>query len=479
MDPPLQTSVLDPSQYLYKEFLEYNIETLFEPSKIYDFIEVLYDKLIENKICFLSGSFVFEDPELKLFYTLCGLDKSARTKLNLTRAGPFTATHSVFLLNDYFKSLRSISSNCYLDDEFNKKINTINILGKELQLQYQRNIIKPFEYLCDKCCKDPHKDIHLCSDIYCNNNKEIKGAILFYPFRVIQDLDNGNKRIKTYLFFKLEGYEALSLKHSIAAIKRYVLKKEKKLSHPVRREDQKYKKHKNKRGILSFFFTRKKKPLELLEKPNIHLPLQKKNTSTRKHKTRRRNNKLHLLNEELNNKNTNKYIPYTDELKEKDLQFIKTILKDNTQIEEAKRNFKYYNENIRSSRELFIPKEITLELIKKFNDMKLDTNNHKPIITFNLDETLNLTKDEELDEIPYVLYVQKVLSLTNDFQLSTTLPQLSRGLGLPNLNRPLSTPPSSPIPIGTGPVSPISSRQQYPVTSTPKRFSLKLPNINV
>ena len=82
----LQTSVLTPTQYLDREFQDNPVGTLFDSSKIYDFIENLYQKLNDNEICFLSGSFIFEDPELKLYYTFCGFDNSKRTELNLTRA---------------------------------------------------------------------------------------------------------------------------------------------------------------------------------------------------------------------------------------------------------------------------------------------------------------------------------------------------------------------------------------------------------
>lgn len=115
---------------------------MFDPSKIINFIKLLYKKLIDNNICFLSGSFVFEDPTLELFYTLCGFDKSKQTTLNLTRAGPITKTHSVFLRNKNFEKLRSLSNKVYLDTDFNSKVNKIKILKKQFDLQYQRNIHK-------------------------------------------------------------------------------------------------------------------------------------------------------------------------------------------------------------------------------------------------------------------------------------------------------------------------------------------------
>ncbi len=506
----LQRSVLTPTEFIEKEFEDNPVDTLFNPNKIINFIEVLYEKLKENEICFLSGSFVFEDPNLKLYYTLCGFDKTGNTKLNLTRAGPFTSTHSVFFRNENFKNLRSISNNIYLDDDFNEKVNTIKILGKQIDLQYQRNIKNPLEYLCDTCCQKKTRNENVCSNKYCDNNKEAKGAILFYPFRTIEKIDDaGNTRVKTYLFLKLEGFEALSIMHSIAAIKRYILEVEKKQAHEVRREDDKESKPK-KKGFLKKTLKIMKKPFKRTKKntmsvltPHIQIPNQtkfekpKKTKKNKTHKTNRlpltKSNIIHMnmrkknisnenmnvltthVNAMLNEKNT-RYLSYNDELLEKDNHFINNILEDSS-IEtknEAMKNFKYYNENIRSSKELFIPKEVTQKIASEIIDSisdetNMNNSNHNII---NLDDTLTLEENEQLDEIPFIFQVQRVLSEQTGVQLSTSHRELSVALGISTDHSVDATPIGTAMgtPIGT---SAIHNHLQTPIplhiqhTSTP------------
>lgn len=520
----LQKSVLTPTEFIEKEFEKNPVDILFDPSKIINFIELLYDKLRNNNICFLSGSFVFEDPNMKLFYTLCGFDKSKKTTLNLTRAGPFTKTHSVFFRNKNFKQLRSISNNVYLDDSFNSKVNTIKVVRKQFDLQYQRNIDKKLKYLCDTCCNSINKNNTNCDEEYCENNKEEKGAILFYPFRTVDQEDINNIRVKTYLFLKLEGFEALSLMHSVAALKRYILKIEKKQSHDVRREDDKESEHKEGlvkktgqkllkslkfiatpltlplkligRPVKKFLTRKKKKTIKL--NPEINIPnanntirnkiqsKQDKNktknktknetkTKTKKHKTKKHKTtglplpksdiiKLHMGKNILSNENTavltqhvngylskpnKRYLTYNEELLEKDKTFINNILQDSSDkdkaIATAMKNFNYYNEKIRSSKELFIPKEVTLKIVEEIKttmDETTNTNSSQQNI-IDLDETLKIEEGEKLTEIPFVLKVQKELSEQLGVQLSTTNRSLSVGLGI-DMNDSISA-----VPIGT------------------------------
>lgn len=230
------------------------VEKYFDSSKAFDFVKQLYILLKSNKLCFLSGSFVIEDPQLKLFNSLIDINSNGISKLDLTRNNLLTSTHSVFLRKSVFTKKRQTSriSNPYkLDDVFINTYCKIKAkvvqkagLRKEVLLQYQRVIVKDtdnLQYLCDDCClnKTDYPKLDVCTDLYCKNNMETKGVILFYPFKIYNEKDPNDYKI--YLFFKLEGYEAISYKHMKAAQNRYVLHKLKKQTHIIRREDDKIK----------------------------------------------------------------------------------------------------------------------------------------------------------------------------------------------------------------------------------------------
>jgi hypothetical protein len=471
-------SVFTPTQYIEGQHLEFPVESLFDTSKTINFIENLFTIMNKQKTCFLSGSYVFEDPTLKLYHSLCGFDLSGRTKLNLTRFGPLTKTHSVFFRNENFITLRSVPNTGYiLDEEFNNKLNTFKLVGgKTFDLQYQRTISKSFSYLCDTCCKNARLE-EPCNKEYCKNNEESKGVILFYPFRVKKSLEDGSKHIKTYLFLKMEGYQALSLFHSIAAFKRYLLGIEKKQAHDVRREDSEPKDKKKK--IKGRFKTLKKigkfmkhlvkkskskskkkygvvtRTLAKLHGKTLHLT---NNNSDRKIIRKHINNSFHENHEKIV-----KYIKYNDSFKEKDNKFIKNVLDSQPEkLEEALKNFNFYNENIRSSNEFFVPKEISEKIANeiKANELKIHIPGYITLDEINKINEIDTDTDtdtqmsEQLSEIPYVYYVQKALSQKAGIQLSTVTQAVSTKLDL-NLRSSNATPVGtvgvqSSVPIGTG-----------------------------
>lgn len=271
---------------------------LFEPGRIVDFIRLIYDKLIESDMCFLSGAFVFEDPNLELFNTLISSDDISNNDIDLKRNGIFTSTHNVFFNAKTFKErLTSKSSDYLLNNTFHKIFNTLPN-GKN-NLQYQRVLDVYLSYLCDKCCQKQtlkenntnnvisesvnttsnnsdnnsdnssniRKSINKINDIsnnvssnvsnnvsnnktssnkdctptYCKKNKETKRILLFYPFQ-IEKQDGSDKH--TYLYLKLENNLAQSLYHQKRAMDRYVLFRSKKHTHKSRREDNRKNKQK-------------------------------------------------------------------------------------------------------------------------------------------------------------------------------------------------------------------------------------------
>ena len=207
--PPHEMHVVDNIDNL-------SVEKYFDSSKAFEFVKQLYNLLKADRLCFLSGSFVIEDPHLRLFNSLIDVSSKELSNLDLTRNNLLTKTHGVFLRNSVFekKRITSNKANPYkLDMKFREdyckiKAKVIQRSGfkKTVLLQYQRVIAKEeykLQYLCDDCCFKKNTDdrAECCTELYCENNKETKRVILFYPFRIYNKLRPDDD--KTYIFFKL------------------------------------------------------------------------------------------------------------------------------------------------------------------------------------------------------------------------------------------------------------------------------------
>jgi hypothetical protein len=256
------------------------IEKLYEYMQDYDAIQT------ENKVCFLSGAFVFEDPKMNLF-KLMTIDCDDY-EVDTSRSGFFTKTHSSFFGKHKMTQKRiSKKRNSKLarkQEPLNVNINFYRNHSKKqrtllpklhINFQYQILLKEPIQYICDNICltKPEHPS--------CKDNYEKKQVILFYPFKMIQNdgqtqksnnngnnngnnnnNNNGNNKdvlLKSqitnrklnrkpnssenpnpniYLFVKLEESKIISYTHLKKAIMRYKLHMEKHTSHPLRREDQ-------------------------------------------------------------------------------------------------------------------------------------------------------------------------------------------------------------------------------------------------
>jgi hypothetical protein len=98
-----------------------DLKTLFSPDKIILFIKTLYDLMLDNKNCFLSGSFVFEDQNMYLFNSLLQTDVTNRSVLDLRRKAHYTATHNFFLSPEKFKKRITYEKQKQLDEIIKKR----------------------------------------------------------------------------------------------------------------------------------------------------------------------------------------------------------------------------------------------------------------------------------------------------------------------------------------------------------------------
>lgn len=162
--------------------------------ELLNFINLLYksDVLFPQNIgCFTNGTFIFEDNNFDLFKFL---------KRFNPKPVQFKNTHKTIRNTNIFRCSQDFKS---FPDQ---KCSNHDIYQYEIEIPQ--------------------------TTIECENDKISKGVALIYHFET-----NGNMH---YVFFKLEGYKAISTAHMMSAINRYLLKKEThKLSHSniKRRED--------------------------------------------------------------------------------------------------------------------------------------------------------------------------------------------------------------------------------------------------
>jgi hypothetical protein len=201
----------------------------FDCDEVGEFIGTLYKFLRNQNICFLSGSFVFEDPNGVIDESL--REGRGRTECDniykkIRPTGKF-ATHKGFLHDVTFRE-RTESGDF--------------ALKPMLPMRMYEKVLKNVDVACD--------------------SKEIvtKGVMLFYPFAVEGREDN-TLPTHRFLFAKLERYVHDDIHHAVAAIERYILRQEKKDEYPKRREDPKSKIKwlvaQDTRKMISYVFHRK------------------------------------------------------------------------------------------------------------------------------------------------------------------------------------------------------------------------------
>lgn len=173
---------------------------------IEDFINKLYTSKIlfpdgetGGKNCFTNGTFIFEDNDNKLFTFL--------KKFSFTSVW-FKTTHKEIKKNDNLI--------CSLKYKENEETCKRNNKKKIYQYEFQLNN-------------------GLGQIVQCYTDSMEKRVALVYSFKVkIDQLE------KTYVFFKLEDYKAISPQHTLHALSRYVFKTETHQRHEqniLRRED--------------------------------------------------------------------------------------------------------------------------------------------------------------------------------------------------------------------------------------------------
>ena len=136
-----------------------------------DFIKKLYQYMQEydrqypnNKVCFISGAFVFEDPGLKLFDFMKKED-CEQYILNKSRSGILTKTHGSFfaknrmitrrITNKNINNINNINNNAYkINTVFSNKHSKKKGIFGYSDLQHQVIIDPPINYICDEKCID-------------------------------------------------------------------------------------------------------------------------------------------------------------------------------------------------------------------------------------------------------------------------------------------------------------------------------------
>jgi hypothetical protein len=151
-------------------------------------------------MCFLSGAYVFEDPE-SLLFNLLTYGKFEKAESGVTTRGNQNPT-TEFSLND-IDNLASahVSGTHNVFIKHNKSYKTPHHKYSERTAKFERLFKKqfrqePFEYLCDLCVESP--------DI---KNKEEKRVILYYPF-LTKDTH------KPMLYIKYESYPMNAREHA-------------------------------------------------------------------------------------------------------------------------------------------------------------------------------------------------------------------------------------------------------------------------
>jgi hypothetical protein len=166
----------------------------------------IFSYLKKYNICFINGSYIFEDNDMQLF-NLLTFNKSYVTYKTcplMVSKTHWTTTHKNFQSNENILNLPNI--NC---------INHNNLSPNLFKLE---RILEPnINFICDQDTQIDQRN---------PNNAETKKIILYYPFI-------HNKINKKYLFVKFESHPMESIGHVVN-----FLNTKRNTTYPIRREDK-------------------------------------------------------------------------------------------------------------------------------------------------------------------------------------------------------------------------------------------------
>ena len=206
------------------------------------FINALNTELKQHDLCFVSGTYIFEDTNLKLFDFLYHSDYKKGVRLGqkiLGTTGLKPMTHNLHINEKLFKK-HKISNTSKSKLITRKKLKNMNEKSSILQklenyigFQYEIDLQdKKINFVCDPECDDD------AEEALCALNKESKKSVLFYPFCV-----KIKNEYKIFTFVKLEKSPTInlkdSLKHAFEALQHYYSKSgaQRKNLYKQRRED--------------------------------------------------------------------------------------------------------------------------------------------------------------------------------------------------------------------------------------------------
>jgi len=175
---------------------------------VVEFVKKLHGWLKTNEMCFLSGAYVFEDPEHR-FYNIFAHGKDTEKCQKNQPLSDNVKEHNTTTHANYEKPPYSIETNCGRAEKYTFK----------QSYKLERNLGE-LNFLCGD--EEGHSE-----------NKETKRVALFYPF--ITGKESGKPT--SYLYLKFEEHPMNSLSHVGT-----LLSQARHNTFPMRREGTKYRK---------------------------------------------------------------------------------------------------------------------------------------------------------------------------------------------------------------------------------------------
>jgi hypothetical protein len=166
------------------------------------FVKNLFTFLKKYKMCFLSGTIIFQDNNNELFNFLTFnniKNDNCNGKVEAT-SGHYTLTHKEVYKNNKVESAETCVEKFL--DPLNKKLEEFSCNNKTphscFKMEYVLN--NKIHFLCDQ---------ETMGNKINPKNSSTKRVILYYRFKIVD---------KTYLFFKLEAYSMLKSGHIVEFI---------------------------------------------------------------------------------------------------------------------------------------------------------------------------------------------------------------------------------------------------------------------
>jgi hypothetical protein len=188
---------------MVRELSSYNIEK---------FLINLHKYLKNNNMCFLNGSYIFEDFDRKLYNLLTHNSLVSKCLTGHKDFSDKISFHFSYTHRKFFENPLVEKDECVPYDQ------KYGFQNKFKYFKIERMFNEPLKYLCD--IDNPKPKL---------NDRQTKVVALYYPFKY---------KDKIYLYLKLEGSNMNSPKH----LYRLLLGSKSKLkeSYPSRRENNKY-----------------------------------------------------------------------------------------------------------------------------------------------------------------------------------------------------------------------------------------------